>query len=106
MSWQLDLNGSFKIVKRVRSKNRECYGLTRVFKNRFKIYITEKVAHGIYDFAETSLHEILHLWFFIVGGRINGNVSERKQHIVIEKVIPVIFREVYKLRRGKRKWLK
>jgi hypothetical protein len=82
--------GFIKSSKRVRHANRECYGLTRGQRNKFKIYISEKVTEDIDTFGNTILHELLHLYFCLLMAFGVRGLTEDLQHEVIEPMVPLI----------------
>jgi hypothetical protein len=88
--------------KRVRLKNRECYGLTCIKKNnKIDIYISETACKDMAQFATTLFHEMLHAWIEIIksGG---ATIDARKSHRFIydmEKKLAVSI----KLMQGRKK---
>lgn len=101
----MDLVGSIGVRKRVRVKNEECYGTCCVFKkNTFTIKISETAFDDPVLFAETLLHELLHLWLFIVMKRCNTKMSEQYQHTIVNKIIPIVVPvvEIFLIRRAQK----
>lgn len=85
------LSGFIKSLPKVQYGGQECYGLTRANKDKFRIYISEKSMEDSYVWAETILHELLHLYCFIlIGSGVKRLSSESKQHEFLEQVIPII----------------
>ena len=92
----MEITGKIQTVRRVRYKNQECEGITRAFKQSFLI----KLAHGTFKrgvFPEVLLHELLHLWFFICFSVYGVYLSERKQHRLMNYIIPRMSRSLQKL---------
>lgn len=88
---KLNLSGTIKSRKKLQVDNQTCYGVTRGEKDKFSIYISEEALKDGYLFSETILHELLHLWFFILIAALDrDDISEKKQHEVLEQVIPII----------------
>lgn len=87
---KIDLSGVIKSKKRLYYGKDACYGITRANKNKFKIYLSELALKDGYMFSETMLHELLHLWFFIISTVAVRVPSEADQHEVLEQVIPII----------------
>lgn len=87
---KVDLSGVIKSRKNLRYGKDVCYGITRANKDKFKIYLSELALKDGYIFSETTLHELLHLWFFIISSYSVRVPSEKEQHEVLEQVIPII----------------
>lgn len=88
---KIDLSGTIKSRKKLYYGKSACYGITKADKNKFQIYLSELALKDGYIFSETMLHELLHLWFFIINSSLKTKpISETKQHEVLEQVIPVI----------------
>lgn len=67
-----------KLSKRVRLKNRECYGLTVFKKKKINIYVSE-TCRDITQFSLTLIHELLHVWLEVI--KLNGaKIDLRKSH--------------------------
>lgn len=87
---KLDLSGVIKSRKRLYYGKSACYGITKANKSKFQIYLSELALKDGYIFSETVLHELLHLWFFIISTVAIKVPSEKEQHEVLEQVIPII----------------
>src|SRR5690349_4260308 len=86
----MNVNGTIVIRRRVRYRNRECYGITTAKGTQFQIRIAESVYYRPLLFAETLLHELMHLWLFILSGRDKQYlISQRKHHNLIDKTVPL-----------------
>lgn len=101
---RLSLSGKIQSRKILRYGKDICYGLTRADKDNFRIYISELALKDINTFSETMLHELLHLWFFILNGASDRwDIPEAKQHEVLEEVMPMILSRTEIIRNRKRK---
>lgn len=80
-----------KWVKRARLNNRECYGVTRFFKDdrRAIIYISRAANKNVAQYAMTLLHELLHVWIALLR-RAGSKVDSRRDHTFIYAVEKVI----------------
>jgi len=87
---KIDLSGTIKSRKRLYHGRDACYGLTSVDKKKFRIYLSDLALKDGYIFSETMLHELLHLWFFIISTVAIRVPSEKEQHEILEQVIPTI----------------
>jgi len=87
---KINLSGTIKSRKRIHYGRQECYGITRANRGKFSIYLSESAMEDGYIFSETILHELLHLWFFIIGSISSKKLSEKEQHEVLEEAIPRI----------------
>ena len=90
----MDIIGRIRFQHRVFVDRQECYGAVRVDDNKFKILIAKCAGKTSDVFAETLLHEFIHLWLFIFVTITNIRVSERKHHRIIDKIMPVALREL------------
>lgn len=90
----IKLLGSIQSRKRLNYNKQECYGITKVNKNKFNILISELAFKNGYLFAETMLHELLHLWFFIIATAFGKEISESEQHAILEPIVPKIVTQV------------
>lgn len=87
---KIDLSGVIQSRKKLYYGKDACYGITRADKKKFKIYLSDLALKDGYIFSETMLHELLHLWFFIVSTVAIRVPSEEEQHEILEQVIPII----------------
>lgn len=97
----IKVTGQIKTVKRIRYKNQECDGIAYGDKQNFLIKIVESTLKRD-NFIEVLLHELMHVWFFIVLALYKIDISERKQHKIIEAVAPRMSRQVQRLLRKKK----
>ena len=78
----------------------ECYGTTEVNGRRFMIRISTKLANNTDDFADTLLHELLHLFFFVLSGLLKLKISNKVEHQIIERTTKFVMRQVkYELKK-------
>lgn len=92
---KLNLTGTIKSSeRRIRAGDQDCYGLTRVTGNKFSIRISDKENQDAVQFLETLLHEMLHLYFFILIAMRGRSISEWKQHNVINVVVPFMLNKM------------
>ena len=80
------LFGEIKFQKKVIANKKECYGTCRASGDRFRVAISGAAFKSGSLLLETILHELLHLWFYIVTAITKKELSERIQHRVIYKV--------------------
>jgi hypothetical protein len=82
--------GIIKFQKEVFADKQECYGCVRVNDNKFRVLIAKCAGENIKIFVETIFHELLHLGCFVVMAVTKASMSERRQHEMINKVMPRI----------------
>lgn len=100
----IDLSGIIKTSKRpLKVKGQECFGTTTAKGQKFSILLSEKENRDPIQLIETLLHELLHLYFFIIIGITNRRISEEKQHEVIEASVPFILNKIAITLAAKRK---
>ena len=93
--------GVISIRKRVRSRNEECYGSTKVnLNNSFHIRIAESVFKDRYVFADVMLHELMHVWLSFLQDHSFKEVTGYNHHEIIE---PLVKKSVAKLKKLKRR---
>jgi hypothetical protein len=97
----MDIIGRVRFQKTVTVGGQPCYGAVRADDNRFKILIAKCAGESFEQFAETLLHEFVHLVYFILIALTDFNVSERAQHKTIEKIMIVFLRDLVRQRRKK-----
>lgn len=101
---KLNISGVIKTSARKLFVGRqECLGVTRADNNKFSIRISEKENTDVVQFLETLLHELLHLYFFILIGIKNRRISEDKQHEVIDVVVPFMLNKMAMTLKPKRR---
>lgn len=92
---KMNLSGTISTTPhRLVAGSQLCYGVTRANGNRFSIKISEKDNQDAVQFLETLLHEMLHLYFFIIIGMKGKNVAEWRQHNVIDVVVPFMLNKM------------
>lgn len=92
---QMNLTGTIKVSpRRLKVDGVECMGTTRVKGTHFSILISEKENKETVQFMETLLHEILHLYFFIMMSLKSTTISEDKQHRVLDAVVPFMLNKM------------
>lgn len=82
--------GIIKFQKEVFADKQECYGCVRVTKDKFRVLIAKCAGESLNMFVETVFHELLHLGCFVIVAITKADISERKQHEMINKVMPLI----------------
>ena len=97
------VQGTIKSAQRVRHQNQECYGLMRGWKNKFSIRISDKAIEDGQMYAETVLHELFHLYFWMLIARGVKRLTEKRQHEIIEQAIPVVLSRVANVLKRSRK---
>lgn len=55
-----------KLVNRIRLNNKECYGLTTLVKGDRAVITISKTIKDCWQFNITILHELLHVWLYIL----------------------------------------
>ena|SRR5271157_916869 len=93
--------GKIMFQNTVTVHGKPCYGVVKANNNKFKILIAKCAGESFEQFAETVLHELLHLWVFILVALTDTRISEAKQHKMIKKIMPVALREL-EIHRGER----
>jgi len=84
MTW---IKGVIKFQKKVIVSKQECYGCCRGDGDQFDIRISQDATENFKIFAETLLHELIHLWMFIIMATIKINITEKEQHIIMKKAV-------------------
>lgn len=75
-----------RVSNRVRKNNRECYGLTRILsKDRAIIYISKSANKNPGQYAQTLIHEFLHLWLSMLQA-VGAKIDFRRDHTFIYAV--------------------
>lgn len=96
----MKLKGYIKFQKKVTVKGDECYGCARGNKDKFSIRISKDATENYDIFAETVFHELLHLGHFVIMACTNQVWSEWQQHQMLDKIMPVVLREIRKHSKG------
>jgi hypothetical protein len=87
------MNVTIKIVKRCSGD--DCGQFVTISKNRYQILIAEKHNKSIGEFADTLLHELLHLWVTVL--EHNGLKEDiRREHRFINEVLPILIQKFAK----------
>ena len=97
----MDIIGRIHFQNKVIVEKQECYGVVKATGNRFRILIAKCAGKSYEQFAETLLHEFIHLWIFILTAMTDTQISEARQHKMIKKIMPVALWEL-EVQRGKR----
>lgn len=98
------LKGIIKLVDRkLIVDGDECYGAAEVEGRRFKIRLSNKTIDTGDMFIETLLHELMHLWIFIVMETLGFKMSQAGAHRIIDVVVPFAMEQFYREYRRKRK---
>lgn len=96
----MKLKGYIKFQKKVMVRGQECYGCARGNKDKFSIRISREAAENSDIFMETVFHELLHLGHFVIMACTRQSWSEREQHQMLDKIMPVVLRELRKHTKG------
>ena len=88
------LKGVIKFQKKVIVGKKECYGCCRGDGDRFDIRISQDAADNFEIFSETLIHELIHLWIFILMATVRINITEREQHKIMDKAVKSILRSL------------
>ena len=94
----MKLKGTIQSSPSIVSGGVKCAGTTEVAKERFLIRIADECFDDDENFQDVMLHELLHLWLFIVdnrGGRVT-KFSERRHHRIINPIVD------FALKRGRK----
>ncbi len=84
------VHGFINIIKqRIFHRGDECLGTCAVNGRRFNIRVSLKSAGEPDDFIDTLIHELMHLWLYILMAAYQFKLSEAAQHRIIEKAAPV-----------------
>lgn len=89
---KMKLKGAIELVDRVRVKGQACWGVTQAHGQTFRIRVARSAIHNGAMFAETLLHEMLHLWIFIVCSAMGKQTSARRHHEIIDAIVPKAIR--------------
>lgn len=86
----MNLKGYIKTAKKIKIGNSQCYGVSTGYGNKFGIRIEDSLMkkHPAM-FLRVLLHEIIHLYFFIVDDytRHKLNLTEGVQHKIMGKLV-------------------
>jgi len=75
-----------KLSNRVRKRNRECFGLTRILSgHRAIIYISKRANTEPGQYALTLIHEFLHVWIAMLQAA-GSSIDLRRDHTFIYAV--------------------
>lgn len=88
------LQGIIRSVPRLKYGKQECYGLMQGLKNKFVIKISDEAVEEGQVFADTMLHELLHLYFWILKARGVKGLSDPAQHEILEEVLPIVLSRI------------
>lgn len=95
----MDFIGRIHFQKKVFMKRKECYGKCATWKNRFLIAVSYITFRDFPIFAETVLHELLHLGLVVVASMSNSYINDGHQHKIIASAMPTLMRGIKKYRR-------
>ena len=84
----MTFKGIIKFQRKVVADKRECYGCVYVNDDKFRVLIAQCAGESFDKFAETIFHELLHLGCFVIAAVTGASTSERKQHELINVVMP------------------
>ncbi len=98
------LIGEIKLInRRIFSDGDECYGTAIANKNRFHIRLSNIGIETVDDFIDTTLHELLHLWLFILIAALTVTLSDAASHRIIDATVKTAMRCLRRELRFKRK---
>lgn len=97
----MKLNGYIKFQNQVKVGKQECYGCTRANKQNWSVRISKDAMENYHIFAETIIHELIHLGYFVIMASTKQNWSEAVQHRMLGKIMPVVLRQLKKYSKGK-----
>jgi hypothetical protein len=92
----MKLTGYIKFQNKVIVDGQECYGCTRADKQTWDIRISKDALENYNIFTETIMHELLHLGYFVIMASTKQDWSERQQHAMLNKIMPVVMKEFRK----------
>lgn len=97
--------GTIEFVnRRIFSKRDECYGITQVDGRRFWIKLATPAHDELWELVDTLLHEVMHLFFFVLAAFTDANLSIAAHHRVISRVVPYAIRMLrQEVRRSRRR---
>jgi hypothetical protein len=82
------IQGEIKFQNKVVINKRECFGRCKVSTDHFQIAISKAAGESLSIFAEVLLHELLHLWLFVIEALTKKRLSDRQHHRIINQIIP------------------
>lgn len=99
----MNIRGFIKSQKKIVIDDDECYGCTYAYRNRFSIRIAQETGKDFYLFSDTVLHELMHLWIFILSACRNITITDRQAHKIINKTMPIALKMIRKYYDGGKK---
>lgn len=94
----MDITGRIRFQKRVQVRRKECYGKCATWGNHFLIAISRVTFCDFSLFAETILHEILHMGLGLIASMSNSDISETNQHKIMQPALRTIMKGIKKYR--------
>jgi hypothetical protein len=85
---KMRLKGSIELVKEAVVRGEHCLGTTEAKGSWFRIRIADVTTHRGELFCETTLHELIHLWLYIVTAATGTELTEKEHHKIIDVVVP------------------
>lgn len=97
----MNIYGQIKFQDKITVRRIECLGSCETWDNHFRILVSKAARQNTGIFAETILHELCHLWLSVLISMAKLKISDRRQHKIIDKIMPIALKEIAKHRRGK-----
>lgn len=98
------LTGTVKLIQRKLFMNgSECYGTTTGHGGKFQIRLSNLSIETVWEFIETTVHELLHLWLFILVSALTFTLSDAASHRIIEETVKTALRALRRELRNKRR---
>jgi len=72
----------------------ECYGITEISDSGFRIRISNSLAQDVRDFRDTLVHELLHLYIFMMQGVYAKSLSNAAHHRITDELVAKIVKSV------------
>ena len=94
----MHIKGKIHFQKKVYVRRKECYGKCATWGNEFLIAISLVTFRNFDVFAETVLHELLHLGLTTVSLMSKSDISDAHQHKIIGSVMRTLMRGIKKYR--------
>lgn len=98
------LNGDIKLInRRIFEGKDECYGDAIGNKKTFHIRLSNLAIETADEFIDTTAHELLHLWLFILTAALTITLSDAASHRIINETVETAMRSLRREIRNKRK---
>jgi predicted SprT family Zn-dependent metalloprotease len=97
----MNIYGQIKFQDKITIKRAACLGACETGGNHFRILISKDARQNVDIFAETILHELCHLWLSVLISMAKLKISDRRQHKIIEAIVPRALKEIAEQRKQK-----